>query len=143
MDENLDLYEKEAFQQEEQTLTELFVDEELVTAYLSRANLSSNEVEADFVFNLDEQKGDDQLINNDEIEDDTYIDYCNSEKDLHIEEDMNIDEQIYILRSIFSCNNGMRYNYIHQNIINFLLLLFNIIFIYTSKITDMISRDRR
>ena len=72
-----------------------------------------NKVEANFVFNLDESEGDDQFINDDEIEDDTYIDYCDSEEDLHIEKDMNIDEYIYILHSIFSCNNGMRYNYTH------------------------------
>ena len=82
-------------------------------APLNRADLSSNKVEADLVFNLDESKSDDQFINDDEIEDDTYIDYYNSEEDLHIEEDKNIDEYIYILRSIFCCNNGMRYTCIH------------------------------
>ena len=68
------------------------VDEELVTASLNRADLPSNEVEADFVFNLDESEGNDQFINDDEIEDDTYIDYYDSDEDLHIEEDTNIDE---------------------------------------------------
>ena len=92
MDENSDLHEEKAFQQEEQILAELLVDEKLVMAPLNRADLPSNEVEADFVFNLDESEGDDQFINDDEIEDDTYIDYCDSDKDLHIEEEMNIDE---------------------------------------------------
>ena len=64
----------------------------LITAPLNRADLLSNEVEADFVFNLDESKGDDQFINDDEIEDDTLVDYYDSEEELHIEEDMNIDE---------------------------------------------------
>ena len=68
------------------------VDEELITKPLNRADLPSNEVEADFIFNLDELEGNNQIINDDKIEDDTYIDYCDSEKDLHIEEDMNIDE---------------------------------------------------
>ena len=69
------------------------VDKELVvTARLNRDDLPSNEVEADFVFNLNESEGDDQFINDDEIEDDTYIDYCDSEEDLHIEEDTNINE---------------------------------------------------
>ena len=71
---------------------ELLVDEELVMAPLNRIDLPSNEVEADFVFNLDESEDDDQFINDDEIEDDTYIDYYDLEEDLHIEEDMNIDE---------------------------------------------------
>ena len=92
MDENSDLYEEEAFQQEEQTLAELLVDEELVTAPLNRADLPSNEIEANFVFNLDESEDNDQFINDDEIEDDTYIDYCDSKEDLHIEKDTNIDE---------------------------------------------------
>ena len=83
---------REAFQQEEQILAELLVDEELVTAPLNRVDLPSNEVEADFVFNLDESENDDQLINDDEIEDDTYVDYCDSEEDLHIKEDLNIDK---------------------------------------------------
>ena len=92
MDKNLDLYEEKAFQQEEQILAELLIDGELVTAPLNKVDLPSNEVDADFVFNLDESKGDDQFINDDEIEDDTYIYYYDSEKDLHIEEDTNIDE---------------------------------------------------
>ena len=92
MNENLDLYEKKAFQQEEQTLAELLVDEELVTAPLNRADLPSNEVEANFVFNLDESEGDDQFKNDDKIEDDTYINYCDLNKNLHIEEETNIDE---------------------------------------------------
>ena len=92
MDENSDLHEEEAFQQEEQILAELLVDEELVTAPLNRSDLLSNEVEADFVFNLDESEGDNQFINDDEIEDDTLVDYYDSEKDLHIEKDTNIDE---------------------------------------------------
>ena len=92
MDKNLDLHEEEAFQMEEQTLIELLIDEELITAPLNRTDLPSNEVEADFVFNLDKSEDDDQLINDDEIEDDTYVDYCDSKKDLHIEENTNIDE---------------------------------------------------
>ena len=92
MVKNLDLHEEETFQQEEQTLVELLVDEELVSAPLNRADLPSNEVEADFIFNLDESEDNDQFINDDEIEDDIYVDYCNSEEDLHIEEDMNINE---------------------------------------------------
>ena len=91
MIKNLNLYEEEAFQQEEQTLAKLLVDE-LVMAPLNRVDLPSTEVQADFVFNFDESKGDDQFINDDEIEDDTYIDYCDSDEDLHIEEDTNIDE---------------------------------------------------
>ena len=59
MDENSDLHEEEAFQQEEQTLVELFIDEELVTAPLNRTDPPSNKVEADFVFNLDESEDDD------------------------------------------------------------------------------------
>ena len=70
----------------------LLVDEELVRAPLNTTDLLSNEVETDFIFNLDESEGDDLFINDDEIEDDTYIDYYDSEEDLHIEEDMNIDE---------------------------------------------------
>ena len=92
MDENLDLHEEEAFQQEEQILAELLIDEKLITAPLNRADLPSNEVEANFVFNLDESEGDDQFINDDEIEDDILVDYCDSEEDLYIEEDMNIAE---------------------------------------------------
>ena len=59
IDKNLDLHEEKAFQQEKQTLAELLVDEELVTAPLNRADLPSNKVEADFVFNLDESEGND------------------------------------------------------------------------------------
>ena len=59
MDENLYLYEEKIFQEKEQTLVELLVDEELVRAHLNRADLLSNEVEADFVFNLDELEGND------------------------------------------------------------------------------------
>ena len=68
------------------------VDEKLVTTLLNKVDLPSNKVEADFKFNLDELEGDDQFINDDKIENDTYIDYCDSEEDLHIEEDTNIDE---------------------------------------------------
>ena len=68
------------------------IDEELVMTPLNRADLPSNEVEANFIFNLNKSEGDDQFINDDEIEDDTYIDHCNSEEDLHIEEDTNIDK---------------------------------------------------
>ena len=50
MDKNLDLYEEKAFQEEEQILVELFADEKLVTAPLNRADLPSNEVEADFLY---------------------------------------------------------------------------------------------
>ena len=91
MDENLDLHKKKAFQEEEQALAELLVDEELVTASLNKTDLLSNEVKANFVFNLDESKGDDQSMNDDEIEDDILVDYYDS-KDLHIEKDTNIDE---------------------------------------------------
>ena len=59
MDEILDLNEEKAFQQEEQILVEFLIDEELVTAPLNRANLLSNEVEADFVFNLDDLESND------------------------------------------------------------------------------------
>ena len=59
---------------------------------MNRADLPSNEVKADFVSNLDESKGNDQFKNDDEIEDDIYIYYCDSDEDLHIEEDTNIDE---------------------------------------------------
>ena len=59
---------------------------------MNRADLPSNKVKADFVFNLDESEGDGQFINDDEVEDDTYIDYCDLDEDLHIEEEMNIDE---------------------------------------------------
>ena len=92
MDENSDVHKEKVFQEEEQILIELFVDEELVTTPLNRADLLSNEVEDDFVFNLDESEGDDQFINDDEIEDNTYIDHYDSEEDLHIKEDTNIDE---------------------------------------------------
>ena len=92
MEEKLNLHEEKAFQQEEQILAKLLVDEELITALLNRTNLPSNEVETNLVFNLDELEGDDPFINDDEIEDDTYIDYCDSDEDLHIEEEMNIDE---------------------------------------------------
>ena len=88
----MDLHKVEAFHEEEQILVELLVDEELIIAPLNRADMPSNEVKADFVWNLDESEGDDQFINDDEIEDNTYINYCDSEKDLHIKEDMNIDE---------------------------------------------------
>ena len=92
MDENSDLNEEEAFQEEEQILPKLLVDEEFVLAPLNRTDLPSNEVEADFIFNLDELESDDQFINDDEIEDDSYINYYDSDEDLHIEEEMNIDE---------------------------------------------------
>ena len=73
------------------------VDKELVvTARLNRDDLPSNEVEADFVFNLDESKDDVQLINDDEIEDDTYIDYCDS-KENHTSRKI----RILMSRSIF------------------------------------------
>ena len=78
------------------------VDEELVTAPLNRADLLSNKVEVDFIFNLDESEGDDQFINDHEIENDTYIDYCDSKEDLHIEEDMNI-----VSRSIFFVQSSL------------------------------------
>ena len=64
---------------------------------MNRADLPSNEIEADFVVNLDESKDDDRFINDDEIENDTLIDYYDSEEDLHIKEDTNINEWIYIL----------------------------------------------
>ena len=73
-------------------MANLLVDEELVTTPLNRTDLSSNEVEANFIFNLDESKGNDQFKNNDEIEGDTLVNYCDSEEDLQIEEDTNIDE---------------------------------------------------
>ena len=73
-------------------MIELFVNEELVRTPLNRADLPSNKVEADFIFNLDELEGDDQFINDDEIEDDILVDYCDSEEDLHIEKDTVIDE---------------------------------------------------
>ena len=41
MDENSDLHEEEAFQEEEQILTELLIDEEVIIALLNRADLSS------------------------------------------------------------------------------------------------------
>ena len=69
----MDLHEEKAFQQEEQTLAKLLIDEKFITAPLNRANLPSNEVETDFVSNLDKSKGDDQFINDDEIENDIYI----------------------------------------------------------------------
>ena len=59
---------------------------------MNKADLPSNEVEADFIFNLDKSKDDNQFINDDVIEDDTYINYCDSDEDLHIEEEINIDE---------------------------------------------------
>ena len=59
---------------------------------MNKTDLPSNEVGANFVFNLDESEGEDQFINDDEIEDDIYIDYYNAKEDLHIEEDTNIDE---------------------------------------------------
>ena len=68
-----------------------------MTTPLNKADLSSNEVEADFVFNLDDSEADDPFINDDEIKDDTLIDYCDLEKDLQIEENTDIDEYIYIL----------------------------------------------
>ena len=89
MDKNLDLHEEEAFQEEKQTLAKLLIDEELVTAPLNRTDLPSNKVEANFVFNLNKSEDDDQF---DEIEDDTLVDYCDLEEDLHIEKDTNIDE---------------------------------------------------
>ena len=61
-------------------------------APLNRADLPSNKVDVDFIFNLDESEGDDKFINDDEIEDDTYIDYYDSEEDLHIKKDTNINE---------------------------------------------------
>ena len=54
--------------------------------------MPSNEVEADFVFNLDKSEDNDPFINDDEIEDDIYVNYCDLEEDLYIEKDMNIDE---------------------------------------------------
>ena len=68
------------------------VDEEFITVPLNRTDLSFNEVEADFVFNLDESEENDQFINDDEIEDHTYIDYCDSDEDLYIEKNTNTDE---------------------------------------------------
>ena len=92
MHENSDLHEKEAFQDEEQILTELFVDKKLVTTLLNRTDLPSNKVKANFIFNLDDSEGNDQFINDDEIEDDTLVDYCDSEEILQIEKDTDIDE---------------------------------------------------
>ena len=83
---------KRAFSEEEQILAELLVDKELVIVPLNRADLPSKKIIADFVFNLDESESNNQFINNDEIEDDTYVDYCDSEEDLHIEKDTNINE---------------------------------------------------
>ena len=68
------------------------VDEEPITVLLNRADFPSNKVEADFVSNLDESESNDQFINDDEIEDNTYIGYYDSDEDLHIEKDTNIDE---------------------------------------------------
>ena len=59
---------------------------------MNRTDLTSNKVEADFIFNLDELEDDDQFINDDEIEDDILVDYCDSEENIRIEEDANIDE---------------------------------------------------
>ena len=73
-------------------MTEFLIDEELVTTPLNRADLSSNEVEADFIFNFDDSEGDDPFINDDEIEDDTLVNYCDSKKDPQIEEDTDIDK---------------------------------------------------
>jgi Domain of unknown function (DUF4216) len=92
MDENSDIQEEEAFQMQEQTESNLLVDEELVTTPLNRPDLPPNEVEANFAFNLDDSVGDKQFINDDEIEDDTLVEYCDSEEDLEIEEDTDIDE---------------------------------------------------
>ena len=50
-------------------MIELLINEELVTTPLNRTDLPSNEVEADFIFNLDDSEGDDQFINDDKIED--------------------------------------------------------------------------
>ena len=92
MDENSDLQEEEAFQAQEQTMTNLLLDEEFLTTPLSRADLPPNEVEADFAFNLGDSVGDEELINDDEIEDNTLVDYYDFEEDLEIEEDTDIDE---------------------------------------------------
>ena len=73
-------------------MIELLIDEKLVTTSLNRPDLPSSEVEADFVFNLDDSKDDDQFINNDEIKDDTLVNDCDSEEDLQIKEDTDIDE---------------------------------------------------
>ena len=53
-----------------------------MTTPLNRANLSPNKIEADFVFNLDDSESDNQFISNDEIEDDTLVDYYDSKDDL-------------------------------------------------------------
>ena len=63
-----------------------------MTTPLNRIDLPPNEVEADFIFNLDDLEGDDQFINNDEIEDNILVNYCDLKEDLQIEEDTDIDE---------------------------------------------------
>ena len=73
-------------------MTELFVDKELVTTPLNRIDLSLSKVEGDFVFNLDDSKDDNRFINNNEIENEILVDYCDFEEDLQIEKDTNIDE---------------------------------------------------
>ena len=69
---------------------------------MNRVDLSSNEVEANFVFNLDESKDDVQLINDNEIEDDTYIDYCDS-KENHTSRKI----RILMSRSIFFVQSSL------------------------------------
>ena len=63
-----------------------------MTTPLNRADLPSSKVEANFVFNLDDSEGDDWFINDDEIEDDTLVNYYDSEEDLQIEKDTDINE---------------------------------------------------
>ena len=63
-----------------------------MTNLLNRTDLLSNKVRADFVINLDDSKDDDQFINDDEIEDDILVDHCDSEEDLQIVKDIDIDE---------------------------------------------------
>ena len=67
---------------EEQILTNLLVDEELMTTPLNRTDLPPNKIEADFIFNLSDSMGDEYFINDNEIEDNTLVDYYDSEEDL-------------------------------------------------------------
>lgn len=92
MDEDSDQHEEDAFQEEEHILTDLLVQEELATTPLNRTDLPPDEVPADFLSNLDDSGANDRFINDDEAEDDTLVDYCDSEEDMQIEEDTDIDD---------------------------------------------------
>ena len=67
-------------------------DRLLLSIFFLLANFNNIILFNFIIFNFDESGNDDQSINDEKIEDDILIDYCDSEKNIYIKEDMNIDE---------------------------------------------------